>query len=133
MSRIVVSSTIVRGRRISLETLKFAACFRPAGACVQLWRGIRGDQHLGRGYRGSDRRGGCGEGDRHKSPRKVRYQSRWLWCANDSKRKAVSRFLPVELADQLTKVILPTSASRTRHMLLCLNALSRRLCSYVCT
>ena len=123
----------MRGRRISPETLKFAACFRPAGACVQLWRGIRGDQGLGRQYRVSDRRGGCGEGDRHKSPRKVQYRPPWIWCTIDSEREAVSSSLPVELANQLTKLILPTSASRTRQTFRCSNALSRRLCSCVCT
>ena len=40
-----------------------------------------------------------------------------LWCAIDSKRETVSSSLPVELADQLPKLILPTSASRARHML----------------
>ena len=127
-SRVAASWTTVRGRRVSPE-----ACFRPAGACVRLWRGIRGDQGLGRWYRGSDRWGGRGEGDRHKFPREVRCRPPWLWCAIDSERKAVSSSLSMELADQLTKLVLPASASRTRHMLRCSNALSRRLCSCVCT
>ena len=44
MSRPGLSSRelLCAGDELPPETLKFAACFCPAGACVQLWRGIRG-------------------------------------------------------------------------------------------
>ena len=102
-------------------------CLRPTMARNPWW-----SRH-GSLNRGSEGWGGRSECDRHKSPREVRYRPPWLWCAIDSEREAVSSSLSMELADQLTKLVLLSSASRTRHMVCCTNALSRRLYSCVCT
>ena len=49
--------------------------------------------------------------------------------ARSTQRETVSVSLSMKLADQLTKLVLPASASCTRHLLCCSNAISRRLCS----
>ena len=57
------------------------------------------DRGLGGRCRCSDRRGRCGKGDRHKSPREVRCRSPWFRFTIDTKWEAVDSSLSVELAD----------------------------------